>query len=83
MQGCCSLVNDGCSGRHLKGVTIACVCVQIMIKLHNDEQQAAVLAAQGVPGEAVWHLPMPGNLLPAAGMPQGTVLTSEQVCAGS
>jgi hypothetical protein len=42
-----------------------------------------VLAAQGVPGEAVWHLPMPGNLLPAAGMPQGTVLTSEQVCAGS
>lgn len=57
---------------------LACT-FQVMIKLHNDEQQAAVTAAQGVPGEAVWQLSVPG-ILPAAGVPRDTVLTFEQVC---
>jgi hypothetical protein len=49
-----------------------------LIKLHNDEQEAAVAVAQGMPGEALWQLPVP-NILPAAGMAWNTVLTSEQV----
>ena len=61
------------------------VCVhlglQVLIKVHNDEQEAAVAAAQAIPGEAVWQLEAP-DILPAAGMPANTALTSEQVRVG-
>lgn len=52
--------------------------LQVLIKLHNDEEDAAIAAAQGRPDEAVWQIPNPA-ILPAAGLPATTVLTSEQV----
>jgi hypothetical protein len=67
---------------------LVCVCVsdihatavmlQVLIKLHNDEEDAAITAAQGQPDESVWQLSN-AAILPAAGLPATTVLTSEQV----
>jgi hypothetical protein len=55
------------------------VRAQVLIKLHNDEEDAAIAVAQSQPGEAVWRLQSP-EILPAAGLRANTVLTSEQVC---
>lgn len=55
--------------------------LQVLIKVQIDEQEAAVAAAQAQPGETVWQLSSP-DILPAAGMPAGTALTSEQVSQG-
>lgn len=48
------------------------------MKLHKDEEDAAIAAAQSQPGELVWRLQSP-EILPAAGLNANTVLTSEQV----
>lgn len=53
-------------------------CAQVLMKLHNDEEDAAIAAAQSQPGEPVWCLQSP-EILPAAGLSANTVLTSEQV----
>lgn len=50
------------------------------MKLHHDEEDAAIAAAQSQPGEPVWRLRSP-EILPAAGLRANTVLTSEQVRA--
>lgn len=41
----------------------------VLIKLHNDEEDAAIAVAQSQPGEAVWRLQSP-EILPAAGLRQ-------------